>query len=79
MNCNNKNKYFSEDEANDTAKHQLETNGVKLRSYHCHECGWWHLTKNLNYISFIRKNKSISKIRKNSKESFSFLFKKYFK
>lgn len=64
MHCQNKNKYFSEEEADETAKHQLEVNGVKLRSYHCSDCGWWHLTKNLNFMTFVKPNRTIQKRRK---------------
>ena len=44
---NPKNRYYSENEARNSARYQQETRGVKLRVYHCPECGFWHLTKRL--------------------------------
>lgn len=64
MHCLNKNKYFSEEEANDTARYECEVRNIKLRSYHCHQCGWWHLTKNLDPMPYIKGNKYISKRNK---------------
>lgn len=74
MHCDDKNKYFSEDEANEVATYESESKSIKLRSYHCHECGWWHLTKNTNAESFFRRNKWLPK--KISKESFKDILSK---
>lgn len=67
MHCQNKNKYFSEEEANDAAKFEYEVRNIKLRSYHCSDCGWWHLTKNLDPTPYIRGNKWLPKKRKKDK------------
>ena len=75
MDCADKNKYFSEDEANDVAEHQEKINNIKLRSYHC-RCGWWHLTKNLNPVPYIKKNKYINKVSKKCYKTFSDLFQR---
>jgi hypothetical protein len=60
MCCRDKNKYFSEDEAESAARYQEEINNIKLRTYHCN-CGWWHLTKNLDFNAFIKGNKYLKK------------------
>ena len=75
MHCQDKNKYFSEEEANDAASYEYKARNIKLRSYHCRDCNWWHLTKNLDPIPYIRGNKSLKK-RKKSTETFNDILKK---
>ncbi len=77
MHCQNKNRYFSESEANETAAHQEELHGIKLRSYHCQDCGWWHLTKNLDWLSFIKPNQNLSQKRKKRRKRRKFSFEEY--
>lgn len=55
MHCQDKNKYFSEDEANETAEYQYKVNNIKLRPYKCKECNFWHLTKGLSVYYKIKK------------------------
>lgn len=42
---NPKRRYFSRREAMNTAAYLRRARGVALRVYRCHDCGWWHLTK----------------------------------
>lgn len=43
--CAQKNAYPSEKTARDVALQCWRDRGVDLRSYHCHSCKHWHLTK----------------------------------
>lgn len=48
-NNNPKKRYFSELEAENTAKYLFEQKGILLRVYRCNSCGYWHLTKKNNF------------------------------
>lgn len=79
MHCDDKKRYFSEDEANETAAYQEKLNGLKLRSYHCQECGWWHLTKNLDWFYFVKPNQALSQKKKRRRRKPKLSFEDYLK
>lgn len=48
-NSNPKKRYFSEREAKNAALYLKEVHGVLLRVYQCDNCGYWHLTKSVQF------------------------------
>ena len=46
-NGNPKRRYFSEQEAENTAAYLEKTRNQTLRVYRCPDCGYWHLTKRI--------------------------------
>ncbi len=47
-----KKRYYSLQEAQNTALYLQEEKGIELRVYRCDKCGYYHLTKNnVNFLS----------------------------
>ena len=47
---NPKRRYYTYAEAEDTRRYIECQEGILLRSYHCPDCGYYHLTKQLGFF-----------------------------